>query len=30
VKLMVEGAILLLAVTLDAVARRGRAAAGRV
>jgi D-xylose transport system permease protein len=30
VKLMVEGAILLLAVTLDAVARRGRAAAGRL
>jgi D-xylose transport system permease protein len=30
VKLMVEGAILLLAVTVDAVARRGRAAAGRV
>jgi D-xylose transport system permease protein len=29
VKLMVEGAILLAAVTLDAVARRGRAAAGR-
>jgi D-xylose transport system permease protein len=29
VKLMVEGAILLLAVTVDAVARRGRAAAGR-
>src|SRR5438105_5027844 len=30
VKLMVEGSILLLAVTVDAVARRGRAAAGRV
>jgi len=30
VKLMVEGGILLLAVTVDAVARRGRAAAGRV
>jgi D-xylose transport system permease protein len=30
VKLMVEGSILLLAVTLDAVARRGRASAGRV
>jgi len=30
VKLMVEGAILLLAVTVDAVARRGRAAAGRL
>jgi D-xylose transport system permease protein len=30
VKLMVEGAILLLAVTLDAIARRGRAAAGRL
>jgi D-xylose transport system permease protein len=30
VKLIVEGAILLLAVTVDAVARRGRAAAGRV
>jgi D-xylose transport system permease protein len=30
VKLMVEGAILLLAVTVDAIARRGRAAAGRV
>ena len=30
VKLMVEGAILLLAITVDAVARRGRAAAGRV
>jgi D-xylose transport system permease protein len=29
VKLIVEGAILLAAVTLDAVARRGRAAAGR-
>jgi D-xylose transport system permease protein len=29
VKLMVEGAILLAAVTLDAIARRGRAAAGR-
>jgi D-xylose transport system permease protein len=29
VKLMAEGAILLAAVTLDAVARRGRAAAGR-
>lgn len=29
VKLMVEGAILLLAVTIDALARRGRAAAGR-
>jgi len=29
VKLMVEGAILLLAVTVDAVARRGRVAAGR-
>ncbi|HLG07060.1 MAG TPA: hypothetical protein VI409_00150 [Gaiellaceae bacterium] len=29
VKLMVEGAILLLAVTVDALARRGRAAAGR-
>ncbi len=29
VKLMVEGAILLAAVTIDAVARRGRAAAGR-
>jgi D-xylose transport system permease protein len=30
VKLMVEGSILLLAVTVDAIARRGRAAAGRV
>jgi D-xylose transport system permease protein len=30
VKLMIEGLILLLAVTLDAVARRGRAAAGRL
>jgi D-xylose transport system permease protein len=30
VKLIVEGAILLAAVTLDAIARRGRAAAGRV
>jgi D-xylose transport system permease protein len=30
VKLIVEGLILLAAVTLDAVARRGRAAAGRV
>ena len=30
VKLMVEGGILLLAVTVDAVARRGRAAAGRL
>jgi D-xylose transport system permease protein len=29
VKLIVEGAILLAAVTLDAIARRGRAAAGR-
>jgi D-xylose transport system permease protein len=29
VKLMVEGGILLLAVTVDAIARRGRAAAGR-
>lgn len=29
VKLMVEGAILLAAGTADAVARRGRAAAGR-
>jgi ribose/xylose/arabinose/galactoside ABC-type transport system permease subunit len=29
VKLIVEGAILLAAVTLDAVVRRGRAAAGR-
>jgi D-xylose transport system permease protein len=29
VKLVVEGGILLLAVTVDAVARRGRAAAGR-
>lgn len=30
VKLMVEGSILLLAVTIDAVSRRGRASAGRV
>lgn len=30
VKLMVEGGILLLAVTIDALSRRGRASAGRV
>jgi D-xylose transport system permease protein len=30
VKLIVEGGILLLAITVDAIARRGRAAAGRV
>ena len=30
VKLMVEGSILLLAVTLDTVGPRGRASAGRV
>lgn len=29
IKYMVEGAILLVAVTVDAIARRGRAAAGR-
>ncbi len=29
IKYMVEGAILLAAVTVDAVSRRGRAAAGR-
>ena len=29
IKYMVEGAILLVAVTVDAISRRGRAAAGR-